>query len=50
MNDQFDESAKDFEGWPLPSVDVLRELEPPVLVWAEPEPAASWPLRPTGTR
>ena len=47
MSDQNDANANDYDGWPLPSVDVLRELEPPVVVWAEAEPAATRPIRPT---
>jgi hypothetical protein len=44
MNEQNDDNANDVDGWPLPSVDILRELEPPTLVWSEPE-SASWPTR-----
>jgi hypothetical protein len=36
--------AKENDGWPLPSRDVLRELDPPAVVWSENDPAASWPL------
>jgi hypothetical protein len=25
-------------GWPVPSRDVIRELEPPAVDWSEPEP------------
>ena len=45
MSELTDDSAKDAAGWPLPSVDVLRELEPPALVWPEADSAASWPIR-----
>jgi hypothetical protein len=49
MSDQADDSANDVDGWPLPSRDVARELDPPALVWSDPEPAVSWPLGPTDT-
>jgi hypothetical protein len=47
MSDQTDDSANDEGGWPLPSRDVLRELEEPVVAWSQPEPAVSPPTRPT---
>jgi hypothetical protein len=47
MSEHTDSNANDADGWPLPSRDVLRELEPPVLVWSEPEPAATPRTRPT---
>jgi hypothetical protein len=39
MSEQPDASASDGDQWPLPSTDVLRELDPPDVVWAEPESA-----------
>jgi hypothetical protein len=47
MNEQADHSSNETDGWPLPSQDVLRELEPPAVVWSKQEPVASWPLGPT---
>ena len=47
MSDQTDDSANDADDWPLPSRDVVRELEPPAVVWPRPEPAANRPTRPT---
>jgi hypothetical protein len=44
MSERNDENANDAAGWPLPSQDVLRELEVPALVWSEPDSAASWPI------
>jgi hypothetical protein len=41
MNEQLDANAHEIEGWPLPSVDVLRELDPPAVDWSEPESAAT---------
>jgi len=35
------EAATDTDGWPLPSVDVVRELDPPAVVWSEAEPVAT---------
>jgi hypothetical protein len=49
MNEHSDDHANDADGWPLPSRDVLRELEPPAVVWLESEPAANRQLRPPGT-
>jgi len=46
MSERNDDNANDGSDWPLPSQDVLRELEaPPALVWSEPDSAASWPIR-----
>jgi hypothetical protein len=45
MSERSDDNAKDGSGWPLPSEDVLRELDPPALIWSDPDPAASWPIR-----
>jgi hypothetical protein len=39
MNEQNDANANDIDGWPLPSLEVLRELDPPAVVWAESESA-----------
>jgi hypothetical protein len=47
MSEQVD--AKDNDGWPVPSRDVLRELDPPRVDWSVPEPALSWPLSPPAT-
>jgi hypothetical protein len=47
MSEQNDANANDHDGWPLPTHDVLRELDPPAVVWSEAEPASSWPTRPT---
>jgi hypothetical protein len=47
MNEQTDANANDVEGWPLPSTDVLRELEPPAVTWSESEPVSNRPSRPT---
>ncbi|HEX4323616.1 MAG TPA: hypothetical protein VHZ77_03185 [Gaiellaceae bacterium] len=41
-----DANGNDVDSWPLPSLDVLRELDPPEVVWAETESVSSWPLRP----
>jgi hypothetical protein len=41
MNEQHDANAHEIDGWPLPSVDVLRELDPPTVVWSESESAAT---------
>jgi hypothetical protein len=49
MNEGSDHSTNEIDGWPLPSPDVVRELEPPALVWSEPESPASWPTRLTAT-
>jgi hypothetical protein len=49
MSDQTDDSANDADGWPLPSREVVRELEPPAVVWSQPDPAANRPIRPTAT-
>ena len=46
MSEQSDVNANDYDGWPLPSTDVLRELEPPAVVW-EAEPAPTQLSRPT---
>jgi len=34
MNEQHDANANEIDGWPLPSRDVRRELDPPAVVWA----------------
>ncbi|HZD86861.1 MAG TPA: hypothetical protein VE088_02520 [Gaiellaceae bacterium] len=34
------EQRDDFEGWPRPSRDVLRELERPALSWFDPDAEA----------
>jgi hypothetical protein len=47
MNEQHDANANEVDGWPLPSRDVLRELDPPAVVWSESEPASSRPTGPT---
>jgi hypothetical protein len=47
MSERSDDNANDAGSWPLPSSDVLRELDPPALVWSESDSAASWPIRPT---
>ena len=39
MNEQHE--ADEIDGWPLPSQDVLRELDPPAVVWSESDPAAT---------
>ncbi|HLY87286.1 MAG TPA: hypothetical protein VKO84_12375 [Gaiellaceae bacterium] len=49
MSERSDENANDAGGWPLPSRDVLRELEPPTRVWTDPESAASWPTQRSAT-
>ena len=41
MNDQGDPNANEAEGWPVPSGQVLRELDPPAVVWSESEPPAT---------
>jgi hypothetical protein len=48
MSEQTDDTANDADGWPLPSTDVLRELEPPALKWSESEPAPTQPTRQPG--
>lgn len=45
MSERNDDNANDAGAWPLPSQDVLRELEPPALVSPESDAAASWPIR-----
>jgi hypothetical protein len=45
MNEQHDANANDVHGWPLPSQDVQRELDPPAIVWSEAEPAATPQIR-----
>ncbi len=35
MNEQHDANANEIDAWPLPSGDVLRELDPPAVVWSE---------------
>jgi hypothetical protein len=47
MSEQTDRPGNEISGWPPPSPEVLRELEPPALVRSDSEPAANWPLRPT---
>jgi hypothetical protein len=47
MSEWTEDNPTDAGDWPAPSQDVLRELEPPALVWADPDVAASWPIRPT---
>jgi len=46
MNEQRD-NANGIDGWPLPSQDVRRELDPPAVVWSESEPASNPPTGPT---
>ena len=46
MSEQQDANATDTDLWPLPSPDVLRELDPPAVDWLETEPVSRWPLRP----
>ncbi len=41
MNEQHDANTNDIDGWPLPSRDVLRELDPPAVVWSEAESSAT---------
>ena len=43
MNESADHSSNDADGWPLPSYDVLRELDPPAVTWAEAEPVFTPP-------
>jgi hypothetical protein len=45
MDDQSDERPTDLEGWPVPSRDVLRELEQPEDGWPDPgrSAEAQWP-------
>jgi hypothetical protein len=45
MNDQGDASTNEADGWPVPSGQVLRELDPPAVVWSESEPAAKPQIR-----
>jgi hypothetical protein len=46
MNDQGDASAnEEADGWPVPSGQVLRELDPPAVDWSESEPAATPQIR-----
>jgi hypothetical protein len=42
MNEQLDQRTEHADAWPMPSPDVRRELEPPVLVVTESE----WPVSP----
>ena len=39
MNEQHDANANDSDRWPLPTQDVLRELDPPAVVCSESEQA-----------
>jgi hypothetical protein len=39
MNDQGDANANEADGWPVPSGLVLRELDPPAVVWSESDSA-----------
>ena len=41
MSEQAEASANEVNGWPLPTVDVLRELNPPAVTWSESDPAAT---------
>jgi hypothetical protein len=41
MGEQETANATDTDGWPLPSVEVVRELDPPAVVWSEIKPAAT---------
>jgi hypothetical protein len=45
MNEQSDERQTELDGWPVPSRDVLRELDQPVDAWPEPGRGAEaqWP-------
>jgi hypothetical protein len=45
MNEQPEANANDVDSWPLPTQDVVRELEAPAVVWSEAEPAATPPIR-----
>ena len=45
MNEQNDANADDSDPWPLPSLDVLRELGPPAIDWSESAPAATPQMR-----
>jgi hypothetical protein len=47
MNEQSDH-GEDFDGWPMPSRDVIRELERPALSWYE-DDSATQPNRPLAT-
>ena len=37
MNEQNDQRPTELDGWPVPSPDVLRDLERRVPAWPEPE-------------
>ncbi|MBV8256253.1 MAG: hypothetical protein JOZ56_09205 [Actinobacteria bacterium] len=45
MNDAT-ELRTDPDGWPMPSADVMRELERPALAWPEPSPGEETALQP----
>jgi hypothetical protein len=49
MSEEQDANASDLEGWPLPSLDVVRELDPPAVVWSESESAATPQTRRSAT-
>ena len=40
MNEQSEEPRTDLDGWPIPTRDVLRELEQHAVAWPEPWPGA----------
>jgi hypothetical protein len=45
MNEQLDQPTELGDGWPMPSPDVLREIEPPALAPVEEWPVSSPPMR-----
>ncbi len=45
MYDQGDASANEADDWPVPPGQVVRELDPPAVVWSESEPVATPQIR-----
>ena len=45
MGEPLEQHTGEIDGWPLPSPEVLRELEAPQLEWSEPEWPVSLPTR-----
>ena len=39
MNDRGETNANEADGWPVPSGQVLRELDPPAVDWSESDSA-----------
>jgi hypothetical protein len=46
MNEQAEQRENELDGWPLPSRDVLRDLERQPLAWSEQDGEARSGVRP----